>query len=174
MRLNLFWKLGFAFFALLIAVLLPVDYYAERNLRRDYERAGFDQLSAIAHIALASPPPASSLSTTSRVTSPELREWLTRMAASGARVTVITAEGLVLADSESDPQTMENHAGRPEIRDALAKGDGLSVRHSVTINRDLMYYAVRLSMPAGSPVVLRFALPLRMVEDEVRSEEHTS
>lgn len=167
MRLNLFWKLGFAFFALLIAVLLPVDYYAERNLRRDYERAGFDQLSAIAHIALASPPPASSLSTTSRVTSPELREWLTRMAASGARVTVITAEGLVLADSQSDPQTMENHAGRPEIRDAFARGDGLSVRHSVTINRDLMYYAVRFSGPAGSPVVLRFALPLRTVEDEV-------
>jgi two-component system phosphate regulon sensor histidine kinase PhoR len=166
-RLNLFWKLGFAFFALLIAVLLPVDYYAERNLRRDYERAGFDQLSAIAHIALASPPPASSLATTSRIPSPDLREWLTSMAASGVRVTVITTAGLVLADSQSDPQTMENHAGRPEIRDAFAKGDGLSVRHSVTINRDLMYYAVRWSPPAGSPVVLRFALPLRTVEDEV-------
>ncbi len=167
MRLNLFWKLGFAFFALLIAVLLPVDYYAERTLRRDYERAGFDQLSAIARIALASPPPLSSLSTTSRTPSPALREWLNRMAASDVRVTVITAQGLVLADSQSDPQTMENHAGRPEIRDALAKGDGLSVRHSVTINRDLMYYATRLSMPAGPPVILRFALPLRTVDDEV-------
>ncbi|HVH61313.1 MAG TPA: hypothetical protein VM709_13320, partial [Candidatus Sulfotelmatobacter sp.] len=167
MRLNLFWKLGFAFFALLIAVLLPVDYYAERTLRRDYERAGFDQLASIARIALASPPPASSLSTTSRTPSPALREWLTRMAASGVRVTVITSDGLVLADSESDPQTMENHAGRPEIREALANGDGLSVRHSVTINRDLLYYAARFSMPSGPPVVLRFALPVRTVNDEV-------
>lgn len=166
-RLNLFWKLGFAFFALLIAVLLPVDYYAERTLRRDYERAGFDQLASIARIALASPPPASSLSTTSRTPSPALREWLTRMAASGVRVTVITSDGLVLADSESDPQTMENHAGRPEIREALANGDGLSVRHSVTINRDLLYYAARFSMPSGPPVVLRFALPVRTVNDEV-------
>jgi len=41
-RLNLFWKLGFAFFALLIAVLLPVDFYAERRSERDYERAGFE------------------------------------------------------------------------------------------------------------------------------------
>lgn len=167
MRLNLFWKLGFAFFALLIAVLLPVDYYAERTLRRDYERAGFDQLASIARIALASPPPASSLSTTSRTASSALREWLTRMAASGVRVTVITSDGLVLADSESDPQTMENHAGRPEIREALANGDGLSVRHSVTINRDLLYYAARFSMPSGPPVVLRFALPVRTVNDEV-------
>jgi len=166
-RLNLFWKLGFAFFALLIAVLLPVDYYAERNLRRDYERAGFDQLSAIAHIALASPPPASSLSTTSRIPSPDLREWVTKMAASGVRVTVITAEGLVLADSQSDPQTMENHSGRPEIRDALAKGDGVSVRHSVTVDRDLQYYAARYSVPGAPPVILRFAMPLRTVDDVV-------
>jgi two-component system, OmpR family, phosphate regulon sensor histidine kinase PhoR len=166
-RLNLFWKLGFAFFALLIAVLLPVDYYAERTLRRDYERAGFDELSSIARIALASPPPASSLATTSRTPSPALREWVTRMAASGVRVTVITSDGLVLADSQSDPQTMENHAGRPEIREALAQGDGLSVRHSVTINRDLLYYAARFSMPSGPPIVLRFALPLRTVNDEV-------
>ena len=156
-----------AFFALLIAVLLPVDYYAERTLRRDYERAGFEKLSAIARIAMASPPLASSLSTTSRTPSPALREWLKRMAASDVRVTVITAQGLVLADSQSDPQTMENHAERPEVREALAKGDGLSVRHSVTINRDLMYYATRLSMPSGPPVILRFALPLRTVDDEV-------
>jgi len=166
-RLNLFLKLGFAFFALLIAVLLPVDYYAERNLRRDYERAGFDELSAIARIALASPPPASAFSTTSRLPSPALREWVERMAASNVRVTVITADGLVLADSQSDPQTMENHAGRPEIRDALAKGEGQSGRHSVTINRDLLYYAARYSVPGGPPVVLRFATPVGTVDDEV-------
>src|SRR5213079_2815253 len=106
---------------------------------------------------------ASSLSTTSHTASPALAGWVTRMAASDVRVTVITADGLVLADSQSDPQTMENHAERPEVREALAKGDGLSVRHSVTINRDLMYYATRLSMPSGPPVILRFALPLRTV-----------
>src|SRR5437870_6378920 len=89
------------------------------------------------------------------------------MAASGVRVTVITSEGLALADSQSDPHTMENHAERPEIREALANGDGLSLRHSVTINRDLLYYAVRFSVPGGPPVVLRFALPVRAVNEEV-------
>lgn len=167
MRLNLFWKLGFAFFALLIAVLLPVDYYAERSLRQDYERTGFEQLSAIARIALASPPPASALSATRLSDSPDLRAWVARITASGVRVTVITAEGLVLADSQSDPQTMENHAGRPEIREAFAKGDGRSVRHSVTIKRDLLYYAARYVVPGGPAVVLRFATPLRVVDEEI-------
>jgi two-component system phosphate regulon sensor histidine kinase PhoR len=94
-----------------------------------------------------------------------LRDWVSKMAASGARVTVITANGLVLADSQSDPQTMENHAGRPEIMDALAKGSGQSIRHSVTIKRDLLYYAVRKNIAGESPIVLRFALPLANVEE---------
>ncbi len=169
MRLNLFWKLGFAFLALLIAVLLPVDFYAERALRRDYESAGFEQLSAIARIALANPPLTSSLATTSSapVDRVALRDWVAKMAASNVRVTVIAADGQVLADSQSDPSTMENHAGRPEIRDAFAKGDGQSIRHSVTIKRNLLYYAVRLSSAGAPPVVLRFALPLQTVEQAI-------
>ncbi len=167
MRLNLFWKLGLAFFALLIAVLLPVDFYAERALRRDYERNGFEELAAIARMALANPPPASALFPVPPEDSAKLKGWVAQMAASGVRVTLIASDGRVLADSQSDVQTMENHAGRPEIRDALAKGDGQSMRHSVTINRDLLYYAVRLSVPDRPPVVLRFALPLQTVDEEL-------
>ena len=167
MRLNFFWKLGFAFFGLLIAVLLPVDFYAERALRRDYERAGFEQLAAIARIALVHPPRFSSLSPIHPEESGDLHNWVAQMAASGARVTVITSDGQVLADSQSNPQTMENHAGRPEIGEALANGAGSSIRHSVTIRRDLLYYAVRLPVAAGSPVILRFALPLQTVDEEM-------
>jgi len=166
-RLKLFWKLGFAFLALLLAVLLPIDYYAAHTLRRDYQRAGFDKLSAIARVALASPPSGSALSTPSRTPSPGLSEWVTSMASSGARVSVITADGLVLADSQSNPETMESHAERPEVLDALAKGEGRAERHSVTINRDLLYYAVRYAEPGGAPVVLRFAIPAGTVDDEV-------
>jgi two-component system phosphate regulon sensor histidine kinase PhoR len=166
-RLNLFWKLGLAFFALLIAVLLPVDFYAERALRRDYERNGFEELAAIARIALANPPPASALFPAQPEDSAKLQAWVAQMAVSGVRITLIASDGRVLADSQSDVQTMENHAGRPEIRDALAKGDGQSFRHSVTINRDLLYYAVRLPVAAHPPVVLRFALPLQTVDEEL-------
>lgn len=169
MRLNLFWKFGLAFLALLLSVLLAVDYFAERALRSDYERTGFEQLAAIARIAQAHPLQLPTVSPARAEDLAPLREWVAQMAASGARVTVITSDGQVLADSQSDPQTMENHAGRPEILDAMAKGDGRSKRHSVTINRDLLYYAVRQNMPAGPPVVLRFALPLEMVNEVLGS-----
>lgn len=166
-RLNLFWKLGIAFFILLVAVLLPVDYYAGRSLRGDYERTGFAQLAAIARLALTSPPDSASLTASQLPPGSPLNVWVTKMATSGARVTVITATGQVLADSQSDPQTMENHAGRPEVRDALEKGQGQSIRHSVTINRDLLYYAARLPVANGPPVVLRFALPVQTVDEEM-------
>jgi two-component system phosphate regulon sensor histidine kinase PhoR len=167
-RLNLFWKLGFAFFTLLIAVSLPVDFYAERALRRDYERGGFDQLAAIARIALSRPPQLPGIPPSPAEDRESLRHWVAQMAASGVRVTVITADGQVLADSQSDQATIENHVGRPEIRDALGKGDGQSIRHSATTHRDLLYYAVRWSVPGGSPVVLCFALPLEAVDEELR------
>jgi two-component system phosphate regulon sensor histidine kinase PhoR len=164
-RLNLFWKFSLAFLALLVSVLLAVDFFAERSFRSDYERTGFEQLASIAQMALARPPAWSAASVGNSETLRLLRDWVSKMAASGARVTVITANGLVLADSQSDPQTMENHAGRPEIMDALAKGSGQSIRHSVTIKRDLLYYAVRKNIAGESPIVLRFALPLANVEE---------
>jgi two-component system phosphate regulon sensor histidine kinase PhoR len=166
-RRNLFAKLALTFLALLLSVLLAVDYFAERSLRRDYERTGFEQLAAVARVALANPPQSSSLAASGPADSAALREWVAKMAASGARVTVITADGQVLADSQSDPQTMENHAGRPEIRDAFDKGEGQSIRHSVTINRDLLYYAARLPVQGNAPVVFRFALPLETVNEEL-------
>jgi len=157
--------LTLTFFALLVGVLLAVDFFAERALREDYANNAFAQLAAIAHIAQARPPHLTAIPPASPEEISGLQEWTAEMAASGARVTIITGDGLVLADSQSDPRTMENHAGRPEIRDALAKGEGQSTRHSVTINRDLFYYAVKQNVGAASPLVLRFAIPLTNIQE---------
>ena len=172
MRLNLFWKFAFAFLALLAGVLLAVDFFAERSLRDDYERTGFEKLNAIARIAQADFPRWAPASLGNPEDLSALREWVAQMAASGARVTVITADGHVLADSQSDPQTMENHAKRPEILEAMANGDGRSIRFSVTIKRDLLYYAVRQNTSAGPPYVLRFALPLETFDQVLTSFQH--
>src|SRR5262249_5866140 len=143
----------------LLSVLMVVDFFADRALRRDYERTGFEQLQAIARIAQENPPQFSAVPPSDAQEISALQTWTRRMAAGGARVTVVTAEGLVLADSQSEPQTMENHAGRPEIVAAMAEGSGQSIRHSATINRDLLYYAVRQPSGAGKPFIMRFALP---------------
>jgi two-component system phosphate regulon sensor histidine kinase PhoR len=164
-RHNLFWKISLAFLALLAGALFAVDFFAERALREDYAGTAFAQLAAIARIAQARPPRLTAIPPTNPEEISALQKWTAEMAASGARVTVITPAGLVLTDSQSDPSSMENHAARPEIHDALAKGEGQSKRHSVTINRDLLYYAVKQNVGADSPVVLRFAIPLATIQE---------
>lgn len=143
-------------------MLVAVDFFADRAIRRDYERTGFEQLQAIAQLAQANPPELSALPPEKPEAAAALQTWVQHIAASGARVTVVTAEGMVLADSQSDPQTMENHAARPEIVQAFADGSGRSIRHSATLHRDLVYLAVRQG-PAGKKYVLRFALPVETV-----------
>jgi two-component system, OmpR family, phosphate regulon sensor histidine kinase PhoR len=62
--------------------------------------------------------------------------------ASGARVTVIDSSGNVLADSEASPDTMENHALRPEVSAALHGQQGSAIRVSKTVGAELLYVAV--------------------------------
>jgi two-component system, OmpR family, phosphate regulon sensor histidine kinase PhoR len=163
-RRNLFTKLALAFFALLLGVLGAVDFFAERALRRDYQRTGFEQLIEIARIAQASPPQLTAFPPETPDDISNLQIWVRGIAASGARVTVISADGQVLADSQADPRVLENHAKRPEVVQALAEGVGRSMRHSATINRDLLYYAVRQSSsPPAKGYILRFALPVETV-----------
>lgn len=79
--------------------------------------------------------------------------------ASNARATIINSSGKVLADSEADPATMENHATRPEFLDAFRKQEGDSVRHSHTIGIDFLYVAVPVQGGA-----VRLAYPLSSIQ----------
>ncbi len=83
--------------------------------------------------------------------------------AAGVRLTIIAADGTVLADSERDAASMENHADRPEVRQARATGEGFAVHDSRTLGLPMLYAAIGGPEPA-SPIV-RAALPLRAVED---------
>ena len=58
------------------------------------------------------------------------------------RITVIDTFGVVVADSKADPKTMENHADRPELIEAKAKGIGHAERYSHTIHDDMLYTVV--------------------------------
>ena len=60
------------------------------------------------------------------------------------RVTLVAADGTVAYDNEADAGTMDNHAKRTEIAQAMERGWGEAVRSSQTIGRSTFYYAVRM------------------------------
>lgn len=84
------------------------------------------------------------------------------------RITIIAPDGTVLADSVEDPASMENHAARPEIRDAANTGSGQSTRFSTTLGEKMMYVAVPVMYQGEFLGVVRLALPLTEVENLTR------
>jgi two-component system phosphate regulon sensor histidine kinase PhoR len=74
------------------------------------------------------------------------------------RITVIDSAGIVLADSENDPETMENHKARKEITAALAGEVGRALRFSRTVEQEMLYVAIPIRNDAGVIGVLRVSL----------------
>lgn len=62
---------------------------------------------------------------------------------SNDRITLIAENGAVKYDNITDASTMENHANRPEFREALTTGTGESRRFSDTLSQMTIYYALK-------------------------------
>jgi len=92
----------------------------------------------------------------------ELYGWATRAAAAaGARVTLISPDGVVIADSlvpPADLSRVESHGRRPEVMAALAGGVGRATRRSTTVDIPLLYVAVPVRRGGKIQGVVRLAL----------------
>ena len=92
-------------------------------------------------------------------------DWLGSVA--DRRVTLVAPDGRVIGDSEvpdAGLAGLENHGGRPEIREALAGRLGRAVRLSTSVGNRELYMAV----PASQGRVIRLAVPLDEVYGTVR------
>jgi two-component system phosphate regulon sensor histidine kinase PhoR len=127
---SIFRKLLFSAFLLIAVSLLIMDFYLTRYMADLQRDAVKQQLTVEAKILAAGIP------------AHDLANWAVQaQVLTEARITIIDPAGTVLADSQHDPETMENHAGRPEIIQARQGRVGFSISRSATLNRDLCYLA---------------------------------
>lgn len=63
---------------------------------------------------------------------------------SDKRITIVDTNGDVLADTLTEAENLNNHSDRKEIQEALAEGEGTSVRYSDTLMEKTVYYAMQL------------------------------
>jgi two-component system phosphate regulon sensor histidine kinase PhoR len=83
---------------------------------------------------------------------------------SETRITIIAADGQVLADSHYDISEMDNHRNRPEVVEAIRSGSsGTAIRYSNTIGEEMLYYAVTVRDQGELIGILRTARPLRFI-----------
>ncbi len=83
----------------------------------------------------------------------------------GLRATIIGIDGDVLGDTDLKKEQLpnvENHLNRPEIKDALKLGLGMSRRFSYTIDKDMLYMAIPFGK-VKTEGVLRLSVPLHEI-----------
>ena len=81
-----------------------------------------------------------------------------------SRITVLSPNGTVLADSMAAPESMGNHGDRPEVRNALRGGTSDNFRFSTTMNANMLYLATPLRDENGITGVLRVSLFVEDIE----------
>jgi two-component system, OmpR family, phosphate regulon sensor histidine kinase PhoR len=79
------------------------------------------------------------------------------------RITIVDHDGAVIADTEHDPATMDNHRYRIEIKDSIEKKSGESIRYSNTLNVDMLYLAKNMDN-----YIIRLAEPLYAVKTALK------
>lgn len=71
-------------------------------------------------------------------------DYLKNISSGHFRLSLIAKDGSVLYDTAADAESLENHGGREEVKQALESGEGESVRYSSTLLQKTIYCAKRL------------------------------
>jgi two-component system phosphate regulon sensor histidine kinase PhoR len=85
------------------------------------------------------------------------------------RLTLILPDGKVVADSEAWPEQMENHAGRPEIRQAMMGVGGSATRFSGTLQQRMLYVAIPIRVNEALIGVMRTSIAADAIDRQLRS-----
>lgn len=164
---KIFWQLFLVNILILATALISISWYGSVSIEEFYlgeARKGLEaRCNLIKHQVAA-------LVAEQRLD--ELRTVVVRGGReSDTRITVIAADGIVLADSNEDPAKMNNHRGRPEIAKAFEGKVGSSLRYSKTLNDTLLYVAIPLYLgerkSGSADIVLRDSFSVASLYDAI-------
>lgn len=159
MKTPLFAKIFGGYLAAIVVLSLLIPAFALKPVRNLYLNLFNDNLK---NLAVTLRPEISRLYEAGRYE--ELDAFVKRSVTQiRSRVTVIDGNGVVRADSQGDPKTMDNHRTRPEVFEALQGGIGKSLRFSHTADTDMIYVALPLDKEGRVIGVIRMSAYLKEV-----------
>jgi two-component system phosphate regulon sensor histidine kinase PhoR len=143
------------YYAVVYLVLIgALGWFVDRQIRSAFVDDLVASVESTARVARLTMPDDESL----------LGDWVEQVFDStGLRVTVIRTNGVVVADSHSDPEIMENHIGRPEVTAALRGEVGRDLRVSDSTGFSQHYVA----LPPDSGLITRVSESERSVSDRL-------
>lgn len=157
---RLVWQLYPSYLLVIVVVLLAVGWYVPGELRDFHYRRTASDLYARAQLVAQNID--GQLGKSYQVW---LEDRVRRLGEkSETRLTLILADGTVLADSQDVAARMDNHGQRPEVLQAFAGQTGKSVRFSNTVGQTMMYIAIPVYNRQQLAGCVRTALPVSDIE----------
>lgn len=166
-RSQLLWRLYTGYAAIILISALVVGILLSRQLAENTLEEIQESLS-VRSTLLTEIAKDSLLASSVGNYSNSLQSTLTELGSSTAsRLTVIATDGVVIADSQEQPRSMDNHLQRPEIIDAMENGAGIASRYSQTIQQMMMYRAEAVSENQQLIGFVRVSVPLTTVDSRL-------
>lgn len=152
-RRRFFWQLYALFLALTFVVFVTASEFATQGFKKFYYAQTAGDLASRAKLA------AELIATMPGDPEKDVDAFCKRIGLeAGIRLTVIRPDGVVVADTDADPRTMDNHGHRPEVVEAFAGRDGSLIRFSETTHEERMYVAVPLKRAGAVTEVVRTSI----------------
>ena len=156
---RLFWQLFPSYMIITLLVLCAITWYATSSLRHFYYDQVTQDLLSRANLV------SGLLDEHDPVLEPQVIDRLCKQLGKSSltRITVVLKNGKVIADSDSDPEKMENHVNRPEIQQVLLGATGAQERYSHTLNEYQKYLAVAHKKNGEIAAVIRTSVSLDFI-----------
>jgi len=159
-RKKLLWKIYPAYLIIIMFSIVMVGFYASTELKHFYLRKTAEGLEVRALLIEKEV-----VATFSGVQSLSLDKLCKTLgSAISTRITLILPSGEVVGDSDDDPRKMENHADRPEVKEALMGNTGEYTRFSDTLHKNMMYVAIPIRNNGEVIGVVRTAIPVHEID----------
>ena len=160
------WRIALPYVTLILVTMLALGVYISNFVRQSYLNDMESKLASEARMIGDVITPDLVSAGASPNLDPQAKHWDEIL---NARVTIIAPDGTVWGESEQDRATMDNHRDRPEVIQALATGEGSSIRYSQTLGVNMMYTAITVLKNNAPLALVRVALPLQQVSANIAS-----
>lgn len=170
---KLFWQIFPVSLVILLITISVEAWYISRSVERFYIQELGTELENRAYLVESQ-----ALELLRAGDSQSLRSFAVESGrVSGTRITVIAPDGRVLADTNENPDNMDNHRMRPEINTAFGGSTGRSMRFSNTLGERMYYAAIPLiGSPPGTAAeqgtavaaVLRLSMPVTAIDTTLK------
>ncbi len=161
-RKKMIWQLIMPFIIIIVSSLVIITWFSFKNLRTFYLEETKKNLYS--KLVLFEPLIKESLINDS-VKSERIQELVNQLGLSSqTRITLMLPSGIVIADSKEIPDSMDNHASRHEMSEALNGNISSSIRYSNTLQISMMYLAMPIKHNEKIIGVLRFSVSTASID----------